>query len=266
MTDAAFSTSRAAAVRGAKALLNAAPPGYVIRRRAGVRAIIREDVADAVAEILVWGTLYHFASDHPLRNELRGRRPVYAVPLGETGLRIVVRHNQHGGLLARLTGDRFLAPTRAPLELENARRLAEAGVATPEVIAIVRYPAGGPFERSDVATREIPEAADLATVMQDSTADHAAAATATGELLGALARCGAVHADLNLKNVLLQRRDDAFQAHVLDVDRVTFHDPRDPRVASRNWARFSRSARKWREKLGAPVSEEWLDSIAKRQP
>lgn len=261
MTDAAFSASRAAAVRGAKALLNAAPPGYVIRRRAGVRAIIREDAADAIAEILVWGTLHHFASDHPLRQELQGRRPVFAVPLADSGLRIVVRHNHHGGLLAPLTGDRFLAPTRAPLELDVSRRLAAAQVPTPSVVAIVRYPAGGPFERADVATEEVPDARDLATVMREAPDDHAAAADATAELLRALAGCGAVHADLNLKNVLLQRREGGFRAHVLDVDRVSFHDPRDPKVPARNWARFARSARKWREQHGVPIPDAWLARV-----
>ena len=74
---------------------------------------------------------------------------------------VVVRHSQHGGMLAAVTGDLFRWPGRAPWELEVSRRLRHAEVATPEVVAYLVYPAGPLFCRNDVATRRLPDGEDL---------------------------------------------------------------------------------------------------------
>ena len=238
----------------------ATPDGYVAFLCGGARAVARADVVDAVQNALGSMTLHEHACRRADR-VLHGRAPTFAFALRDD-VRVVVRHNTHGGALARFTGDRFLAPTRAPLELATSLRLIAAGVPTPAVVAIVRYPAGGPFERADVATAEVPSAMDLAHVLVHEPTLHEQAARATAELLRALAAAGARHADLNIKNVLLQPVGDSLRAWVLDVDRVTFHTAGSTEVRLRNWARFTRSARKWRDRFGAPISEAWLQSIA----
>lgn len=237
------------------------PSGYVPLHQGGAHAIVRADAAEALHRALSEGTLHDFAASVPGRRELQGRGVAYAVPL-MPGLRVVVRHNRHGGFLARLTGDRFLAPTRAPVELEASLRLAAAGVPTPSVIATVRYPAGSIFERADVATEEVTGALDLAALMRGHPELHEAAALAVAHLLDALADAGAHHEDLNLKNVLVSGGCGPLEAWVLDVDRVTFASPGSRQVRNRNWKRFTRSARKWRARWGAPVSEEWLERVA----
>ena len=86
---------------------------------------------------------------------------------------------------------------------------------------------------------------------------------ATAALLGALERCGARHPDLNLKNVLLApAADGAWDAWVLDVDRIVFERPGDARVARANFERLARSARKWRDLYGADVTDADLDTLA----
>ncbi|MEK7246362.1 MAG: lipopolysaccharide kinase InaA family protein, partial [Pseudomonadota bacterium] len=116
-----------------------------------------------------------------------------ALPQG--GTRVVVRHNRHGGLLGPLTGDLFLAPTRAPDELEISLTLARLGVPTPEIVAYVLYPPGGLLQRSDVASKEIQSGRDLADILtSDGSPERAAAFAATAELLGSMARAGARHA------------------------------------------------------------------------
>lgn len=237
------------------------PDGYAALGRETADAVVRADAREAIAAALDAGTLYDFAAARATRT-MQGRVPAYAVRLA-TGLEVVVRHNVHGGAFARLTGDRFLAPTRAPLELATSLRLRDAGIPTPAVVAIVRYPAGGPFERADVATELVPDAVDLAHVLLHEPAMHDAAGHATAALLRALAAAGARHADINIKNVLLSRAAGRVVAHVLDVDRVTFHAPGSAAVAGRNAARFVRSARKWRERFGAPISEAWLESVVR---
>jgi 3-deoxy-D-manno-octulosonic acid kinase len=189
------------------------------------------------------------------------------VPLPDATTHVVVRHGWHGGLLRRLTRDRFLAPTRAPHELAAALTLRARGVRTPEIVAYVIYPAGPLLRRSDVASREVPRARDLALTLlgpPDATV-KAAALEATATLLARMAAAGAQHADLNLKNVLLEpAADGALAAWLIDVDRVRFHPPGDARVTARNLARLSRSARKWARLYGADVTEDDLAWLARR--
>jgi hypothetical protein len=181
----------------------APPPGYVRGRRGVAELVARADVAAAIETALATsGTLYDYAARHPAARAFQGRAPAYAAPLPGGGLPVVVRHSWHGGLLAPLTGDRFLRPTRAGAELAAAVRLAESGVPTPELVAYVLYPAGPLLGRADVATREVPAARDLGDVLAARGAP-AGWLPALLALLDGLARAGARHPDLNVKNVLL---------------------------------------------------------------
>lgn len=237
------------------------PPGYVAADVGGTRLVAREDVAEPLARILASRTLHEHAGMHPARHTFTGRAPAFAIPLDDVaGTRIVVRHSTHGGLLADLTGDRFLLPTRAPLELAISLRLADLGVPTPELLAYAVYPAGPLFRRADVVTREVEDAQDLADALASVPDEKSRQPLweATIRLLGALQRAGAVHPDLNLKNVLVAGHGAQCHALALDVDVVRFASPSDPMVSRRNVARLVRSARKWRARRGLHLTDAEL--------
>ena len=243
------------------------PDGYVAVARGTAHGVVLAPLARVVRDVLREGTLYEYAARHPRARAMSGRAIAYAVPLPDAVTHVVVRHNRHGGLLRRITGDRFLPPTRAPHELRVSRTLAARGVPTPEIVAYCVYPAGPLLRRADVASREIQRGCDLAFALlaPPDRIDRQAVLEATAVLLVRLAEAGAHHADLNLKNVLLAPTGDgAYVAHVLDVDRVRFFAPRDPRVATLNHARLARSAQKWRRLYGANVDTEDLDWLARR--
>ena len=242
------------------------PDGYAPIERGDARGVALAPLARTVRDALREGTLYEYAARHPRARAMSGRAIAWAVPLPDAVTQVVVRHNRHGGLLRHLTGDRFLPPTRAPHELRVARTLAERGVPTPEIVAYVVYPAGPLLRRSDVASREIPRARDLAlALLAPDRVDKQAVLDATATLLARLAVAGARHADLNLKNVLLApTADGAYVAWVLDVDRVSFYPPRDARLPALNHARLARSAEKWRRLYGAQIDGEDLDWLARR--
>jgi tRNA A-37 threonylcarbamoyl transferase component Bud32 len=239
------------------------PPGYTRIDASGVVAVAQASHADAVRKALEWGTLHDWARLHPATRPLAGRAVAYAAPLPLSDVRVVVRHNRHGGLLAGLTGDRFLAPTRAPLELATAIRLHQAGIPTPEVVAYAVYDAGGLFRRSDVMTLEVANAVDLATLLEDATdGERRTALAATAGLVSRLGAAGARHHDLNIKNILLRRCDDgAMCAYVLDVDRVVFGRAGDAGLLEGNLKRLERSARKWREQKGLQLGEVELRAV-----
>lgn len=233
------------------------PPGYERLLLGHAVAVARSDVAFSIRRSLVGAdgsrcTLHEFASRQPNARSMAGRGAVYAVALPESSVRVVVRHNRHGGTLASLTGDRFLAPTRAPHELAISLELVRLGVATPDIMAYVLYPPGGILQRADVVSREIPGSRDLADIIsRDGEPERAAAFAATSRLLSSLARAGARHHDLNAKNVLLT----AENAYVLDVDRMTLGE-RPESAHQGNLARLAGSLRKWRDRFGARITEK----------
>lgn len=264
---------------------DALPPGYVAHTTAAGEVVCRAEAADGVlAALAAGGTLHAWAAAHPDRRTFRGRAPTYAAPLPGGAGDVVVRHAWHGGLLRGVTRDLYLPPTRAPRELRASAWLRAAGVRTPEVVAYARYPAPFGLRRADVATRLVPGALDLAAVLRAGAPDPQADALrpawveATAALLGALARAGARHPDLNLKNVLLAPTPGgpagAVAAWALDVDVVDV--PRatpaaGPAPADRvkaahvgNLARLRRSLAKWRRLHGLPVTDAELRALGDR--
>ncbi|HUF30834.1 MAG TPA: lipopolysaccharide kinase InaA family protein, partial [Gemmatimonadaceae bacterium] len=214
------------------------PPGYLREWRGGDTELVAlRGAADSVREALRDGTLYDFAAHAPGARPMRGRGTVFAASLPGGGPPVVVRRSRHGGLLAGLTGERFLGPTRAPRELRTALRLERAGVSTPEVIAYATYPAGSAFRRADIATREIEGGRDLGQVLSGTVPgpERTGSWIAVGRLLASLSAAGARHPDLNAANVLLATGESGeTEAWLLDVDRVWFDRPDEPRVMEAN--------------------------------
>lgn len=224
-------------------------PGYERFRVGRVNVLAIRALAPPLRDILAHATLYDFARRQDGALVLHGRAPVYAIRL--EGQWIAVRHAMRGGLVGRVLRDQFVPPTRVMREFAAAFRLRLAGVPTPEVVAVLTYPAGGILRRADVATRYV-DGADLAAVFADprNDAQRRPILDAVARLLTQLATAGAQHPDLNLKNILVASTVDGYAAHVLDVDRVHFHLPGDPLVARANLDRLLRSMRQWRERGG----------------
>lgn len=239
------------------------PNGYARLEHEGADVVVLADCTTAVREVLRQGTLYAWGEAHPERRVFAGRVPAYAVPLPYGGPVVVVRHVQHGGLLASLTRDLFLAPTRAPYELGISLLMHHLGIATPRVAGYAVYRAAPLVRRADVMTIEIAGGLDLGKALIDADdAARQALLPLVASLMRALARAGAWHPDLNVKNILLA--PDAAgttRAHVLDVDRVRLVPPGDPHVAAANFDRLARSARKWRALHGAGFDEAELSTL-----
>jgi 3-deoxy-D-manno-octulosonic acid kinase len=234
-----------------------APPGYTRFALRDATVVARDDAVEGVKEALKdVRTLHCWAATVPGARAYHGRATVWGTRLPIAGHEIVVRHAQHGGMLAVFTGDRFVAPGRAPWELEVSLRLRAAGVRTPEVIAYVVYPAGPGLCRIDVATRRLPDGGDfpaLWATADEPTRERMLAATAA--LVQALGAAGAHHEDLNVKNVYLSRGGGDWLAYALDVDRVRFLPPGDDRARQLTLARLVRSMEKSRTQFNLKIAD-----------
>lgn len=241
------------------------PAGYEWLVDGDVEAVGLSDLAEPLRRALEAGSFYEYAEHHPDSRILEGRGIAYAVPLPESTVQVVVRRSRHGGLLAPLTGERFLGRTRAPRELETALRLERNGVATPRVIAYATYPDTALTRRADVVTAEVEGARDLAAEIMaaEGRALGEDLITAVAALVASMTIAGARHPDLNIKNVLVTRYDGgAVHAQVIDVDRVWFDQPGRPLVTERNLRRLTRSLHKWRRLHGLQVDDFDIQSIA----
>ncbi len=243
----------------------APPAGYERLVEGDTDAVGLSDLAEPLRRALEAGSFYEYAEHHPDARMLKGRGIAYAVPLPESAVRVVVRRSRHGGLLAPVTGERFVGRTRAPRELETALKLERNGVATPRVIAYATYPDGPLTRRADVLTAEVAGARDLAEEIMaaEGQALDENLIMAVAALVASLTIAGARHPDLNIKNILVTRYDGgAVHAQVIDVDRVWFDQPGRALVTERNLRRLTRSFHKWRRLHGLQIDDFDIQSIA----
>jgi len=235
----------------------ALPPDFETWTFEGGTAAARRDVAAAVRQALAGSaTLYRWAAAQPGRRVFLGRGEAYGVSLG--GAPAVVRHARHGGLLAPLLGDLYIGAPRFYREAALARRLAEGGVRTPDVLAGVRYRAG-PAHRADVATAQAAgvDLVELFYGERPPSGDaRAAALAAIGRLVRRLHDLGFIHPDLQLRNLLVRaaagREADAW---LLDVDTCRPMRANGDAERARNLERFYRSWAKWNGLRGPRLTD-----------
>ena len=152
----------------------------------------------------------------------------------------VLRHYRRGGLVARVSDDRYFWTgadrTRPFREFRVLARAHGEGLPVPAPIAAA-YTREGPTYRGDILVASVPDARTLAQlVAANDPVDWAAIGTA-------IARChraGYFHADLNAHNVLL---DASGHAWLIDFDRACVRAP-DQRWQQANLARLQHSLRK----------------------
>lgn len=238
------------------------PAGYVRKMIRDATVVAHGSTMKYFEEMLLDHTTLHaWAAAQPKARAMQGRQTVYAVPLPDVEVNVVVRHSHHGGMLASMTKDVFRSP-RAPLELRLSWSLRHVGIPTPRILGYALYPtAGGQLWRADVVSREITESADLATVLTKSPPefDQKKCIEATVTLLRRLSRTWAYHPDLNLKNVLLAPSENGDPiAYVLDVDTLRFAEKNAEWM---NVARLLRSARKLLQQTGSEGLAKLIERV-----
>lgn len=243
----------------------ALPGGYDNLSINGITTVACKWATNAIAEIVARQTLHQWAASQRQNEQFIGRGINYGVmlPAGNESTAttaVVVRRNRHGGLFRSVTGEYFTAPSRAPLELANYLRLASEGVKTPELIAYATYPAFFNLVKCDVVTRRLPAGGDFPEVWQKTgTSGREQLLFSAATLLRDLAYAGAWHADLNLKNIYIAGQDSELTPYILDIDRVSF--PLTGDIATWNFNRLSRSARKWHSRWGLDFTERDIERL-----
>jgi 3-deoxy-D-manno-octulosonic acid kinase len=147
----------------------------------------------------------------------RGRGTTWFVRSGDSSF--VLRHYRRGGLMARISKDRYWftseSETRSFAEWYLTYHLFRAGLPVPVPIA-ARYQRRGMLYRADIITQRIENSESLAARLARGPLPLSQW-IAVGRTLRRFHDAGVHHADLNAHNILLTPE----QVYVIDFDRGT---------------------------------------------
>lgn len=138
-------------------------------------------------------------------------------------------------------------------EIKLLTEAARAGIRVPEAVGLIIDPAGAGLVRADLITIYIPDSYDLLTYLRQwpdypslrlikEKRDIIAGA---GGLIAVLHRAGFNHADLQLKNITIQKSPAGLRIFILDFDKAA-HGPPRREVSVKNLLRLYRSFKKLR--------------------
>jgi tRNA A-37 threonylcarbamoyl transferase component Bud32 len=181
---------------------------------------------------------------------------------GRSSIRIikpdmVVRTLVHGGLFRHITGKNFISPARSLRELEISAYLKSQGIPTPEMLA-VRVQRKKLFYHIEVISRLIPDSMDLLAYLETPHDNSREMIKEAGILIRKIHLLGVYHADLHVKNLLL---DSNKSLCVLDLDKAIRFDTLPDFLQRLNVRRFVRSLKKWQEKGRIPLPDAWKESF-----
>jgi len=214
----------------------------------GFRLLVQRDQQDRVsAEGL--GDPAGFDTVMATARRVIGGRGEHRI-LESRGEPIRLRPSRHGGLLARLLGDRFLTPNRPFREFRIWRALQRRGVSLPSAVLAVSRRRGFLWQ-SAFASLEHTDAMDGAAWLE-TRPDSATLRRACIAFARALRRfhdAGGVHGDLHLRNVLIEdlsdgSSKDSFRLFLIDLDLTRIVEQVSDRQRFRDLMRFVRSLEK----------------------
>ena len=192
-----------------------------------------------------------------------GRGAAWFIDCGERHW--VLRHSRRGGLLAPLTGDRYLwmgaSRVRSFAEWRLLQALTARDLPVPKPIAAC-YRRSGLVYRCDLITERIRHARPLSVALADRPQPQEVW-TEVGAVIARLHRAGADHADLNAHNVLCGFGvANQGSISVIDFDRGRLRKPGAWQQS--NLARLERSLTKISQHLPpdrfSPREWAWLEA------
>ncbi len=173
-------------------------------------------------------------------------------PHWHEGPGLVVRQYAHGGALGPLRGALFLGAGRMRREFETAMLARHRAVPTARPMALRVERVLGPLVCGHLVTEELAGAENLLEALRRAEATgpppepaRRRLAAAVGRAIARMHRAGIVHADLNLKNLLVRSAFDRPEVFIVDFDKARLVRHVSAREQRANLERLDRSVRKW---------------------
>jgi len=222
-----------------------------------------EGLGYAVREVPPYTIVYKKALEH-LPDLMT--RPVLgsdSAVQGRTRIRIIepdlmVRTLTHGGAFRNVIRSRFLTPGRSLRELEVSAYMISRGIPTPEIVGL-RIMRQGLFFSMEVISRMIPGSIDLLAYLEQRPDDSEAVIRLTGALIRRIHGAGIYHADLHVKNIVLDRNTRPW---IIDLDKAYRFADLPSILKYKNTRRFVHSLKKWDKKGRIQLPAGWRQAFA----
>jgi len=234
--------------RGPSRRGEAPPEDFFEIRRPGLLVWMRKGFSFLVDE---GGALREDRGFCPARgvSSYSGRGRIDRLSLGPMGDGCaLIRHYRRGGVFGGLLRDFYIGRRRFLQEVRVSEWARSQDIPTAEVLALrIEHKRLG-FCHGDLVTREIGGSEDLDKYLQSSGKREGKASDRGREIIRSVAlllqrmhRAGLYHADLNLKNILIQVDETGVNSYVIDLDRARVIKPLGSRMRIRNLVRLYRS-------------------------
>lgn len=168
---------------------------------------------------------------------------------------LVLRHYRRGGLVAKISADRYLfsglEKSRAWQEFKLTQQLFESGLPVPRPIA-AHIQRAGIFYQADLLTERLPDTQPFARYLNDHNElddqQRQHLWQQVGKTIALFHRAGLNHSDLNANNILVNTHQ---QVWLIDFDRCQLQSP-SPHWQQQNLARLQRSIVKLNQQAELP--------------
>ena len=178
--------------------------------------------------------------DKEAQPQSMGRGTVYFVKI--QGKPCVLRHYNRGGLVAKLTLDKYLwmgeYNTRSFKEWRLLNDMVKKRLPVPAPVA-ARYIRNGIYYKADIITREIPDIESLSDKLLGNSMTEKLWEN-IGECIAKFHNHGVFHMDLNADNIQIEQNNQVF---LLDFDKGKVSEP-SRRLSDSNLIRLRRSVAK----------------------
>jgi len=227
------------------------PSGYCLLREGRREILVRAGYEDLLRRQGLLDPAGLWARIPPLPKMI-GRGEILLIKGQEE---VAVRKYRHGGLLRRLSGDLFLFGKRPFREVEVAEKVKSAGIPTLEILAAILERGWGKWYRGYLITKYLPGAVDLISFLskQPHGEERREVIKMAGELVRKMHQEGIYHADLHLKNFLVE--EEGLKVYLIDFDKSKSSVQLSPSQRVKNLRRLDRSAEKLRGE-GLPLTKE----------
>ena len=178
--------------------------------------------------------------DKEAQPQSMGRGTVYFVKIQDQPC--VLRHYNRGGLVAKLTLDKYLwmgeHNTRSFKEWHLLNDMVKKQLPVPAPVA-ARYVRNGIYYKADIITREIPDIESLSDKLLGNSMTEQLWEN-IGECIAKFHNHGVFHMDLNVENIQIDQNNQVF---LLDFDKGRVSEPLR-RLSDSNLMRLKRSIAK----------------------
>jgi tRNA A-37 threonylcarbamoyl transferase component Bud32 len=230
----------------------ASPEGYQRLREEGREILIRKGCEDRLRRHGLLNPAGFWAKTSH-QNHLMGRGEVLVIK-GSPG-KIAIRRYRHGGLLRRFTGDLFLFGARPFQEVAVTEKVRSAGVPSLEILAAIRERGWGGWYRGYLITEYLPAARDMIHYLdrQRGRTRRQEVIKQAAEAVRKMHQAGIYHADLHLKNFLVEEKKKEVTVYLIDFDKSAIFPHLPPSRRMNNLKRLDRSAEKLK-RHGLPLT------------